>query len=59
MPIKRVIECAEIGELAAFPQSDRSACTTGANIYAGGGMTSQLISKEPYVSRPLTGEGDA
>jgi len=56
IPIGRVIEPAEIGELAAFLLSDRSACITGANILADGGMTSQLVSKEPYVSRPLEGK---
>jgi NAD(P)-dependent dehydrogenase (short-subunit alcohol dehydrogenase family) len=54
IPIGRVIEPAEIGELAAFLISDRSACITGANIFADGGMTSQLISREPYASKPLT-----
>jgi enoyl-[acyl-carrier-protein] reductase (NADH) len=38
-----VIEPSEIGELAAFLLSDRSKCITGANIFADGGMTSQLI----------------
>ncbi len=56
IPIARVIEPAEIGELAAFLLSDRSGCITGANIYADGGMTSQLTSKEPYKSRPLEGK---
>ena len=56
IPIGRVIEPAEIGELAAFLLSNRSACITGANILADGGMTSQLVSKEPYASRPLEGK---
>lgn len=56
IPINRAIEPAEIGELAAFLLSDRSICITGANIFADGGMTSQLVSKEPYVSRPLEGK---
>lgn len=56
IPIQRVIEPAEIGELAAFLLSERSACITGANIFADGGMTSQLISKEPYASKPLEGK---
>lgn len=54
IPIARVIEPTEIGELAAFLLSDRSACITGANMFADGGMTSQLISREPYVSKHLT-----
>ncbi len=53
IPIERVIEPTEIGELAAFLLSDRSRCITGANIFADGGMTSQLISSEPYVSKSL------
>ena len=56
IPIARVIEPTEIGELAAFLLSDRSACITGANIFADGGMTSQLISREPYVSKNLKPE---
>ncbi len=53
IPIERVIEPEEIGELAAFLLSDRSRAITGANIMADGGMTSQLISKEPYRSKPI------
>jgi len=56
IPIRRVIEPSEIGELAAFLLADRSACITGANIFADGGMTSQLISSEPYASKSLVGE---
>ncbi len=56
IPIGRVIETEEIGELAAFLLSDRSRSITGANIFADGGMTAQLISKEPYISRPLEGK---
>lgn len=55
IPIGRVIETSEIGELAAFLLSARSSSITGANIFADGGMTAQLISKEPYLSRPLEG----
>ncbi len=53
-PIARVIEPAEIGELAAFLLSDRSSCITGSNIFADGGMTSQLVSREPYTSKHIT-----
>ncbi len=48
IPIARIIEAEEIGELAAFLLSDRSACITGANIFADGGMTSQLVSRQPW-----------
>lgn len=58
IPIARVIEPAEIGELAAFLLSDRTACITGANIFADGGMTSQLISREPYASKNLIPNSD-
>lgn len=55
IPIGRVIAPEEIGELAAFLLSDRSASITGSNIYADGGMTAQLISQEPYTSKPIEG----
>ena len=55
IPIGRVIAPEEIGELAAFLLSDRSRSITGANILADGGMTSQLISKEPYTPKALEG----
>ena len=55
IPIGRVIEPEEIGELVAFILSDRAAVITGANIVADGGMTSQLVSKEPFQSRPIEG----
>lgn len=56
IPINRAIEPTEIGELAAFLLSDRSVCITGANIFADGGMTSQLVSREPYASRAIEGK---
>ena len=55
IPIARVIEPEEIGELAVFLLSERSSTITGSNIVADGGMTSQLISKEPYESKPIEG----
>lgn len=57
IPMERVIEPVEIGELAAFLLSDRSSCITGANLFADGGMTSQLISREPYTSKSLSPDG--
>ena len=55
IPIGRVISPEEIGELVAFLLSDRCPALTGANILHDGGMTSQLISREPYESRPIEG----
>lgn len=55
IPIGRVIEPEEIGELAAFLLSRRSASITGANMFADGGMTSQLVSREPFESKPIEG----
>jgi NAD(P)-dependent dehydrogenase (short-subunit alcohol dehydrogenase family) len=56
IPIGRVIEPEEIGELAAFLLSDRSQAMTGSNVVIDGGMTSQLVSKEPYQSMPIEGK---
>ena len=55
IPIGRVIEPEEIGELAAFLLSSRSTSITGANMFADGGMTSQLVSREPFTSKPIDG----
>ncbi|MDP7450563.1 MAG: SDR family oxidoreductase, partial [Candidatus Latescibacteria bacterium] len=55
IPIGRVIEPEEVGELAAFLLCDRSASITGANMFADGGMTSQLVSKEPFASKTIEG----
>ena len=52
IPIGRTIEPAEIGELVAFLLSDRSRCIVGANIFADGGMSSQLLSRPPFEFRP-------
>ena len=56
IPIRRVIEPEEIGDLAVFLLGESSRCITGANIFADGGMTSQLISREPYRAKPLEGK---
>ncbi|MDA0336544.1 MAG: SDR family oxidoreductase [bacterium] len=55
IPIGRVIEPEEIGELAAFLLCDRSTSITGANMFADGGMTSQLVSREPYAAKAIDG----
>jgi NAD(P)-dependent dehydrogenase (short-subunit alcohol dehydrogenase family) len=53
IPINRPIEPAEIGELVAFLLSDRSQCIVGSNIFADGGMSSQLLSRPPFEFRPV------
>ncbi len=55
IPMGRVGTCEEQAYAAVFLASDEAAYITGSNLYADGGMTSQLISKEPYASRALEG----
>ena len=55
IPIGRTIEPEEIGELVAFLLSERSRCIVGSNIFADGGMSSQLLSNPPFVSKPIGG----
>ncbi|MBM3396581.1 MAG: SDR family oxidoreductase [Betaproteobacteria bacterium] len=55
IPAGRVGLAREIGLLAAFLASDDAAYITGANIVIDGGMTSQLISRENYSSKPVEG----
>jgi NAD(P)-dependent dehydrogenase (short-subunit alcohol dehydrogenase family) len=52
IPIGRTIEPAEIGELVAFLLSDRSRSIVGSNLFADGGMSSQLMSRPPFEFRP-------
>jgi NAD(P)-dependent dehydrogenase (short-subunit alcohol dehydrogenase family) len=56
IPAGRVGQPREIGKLASFLASDDAVYITGANILIDGGMTSQLISRESYRSRPLEGK---
>ncbi len=53
IPMERVIEPEEIGEMAVFLLSDRAQAITGANMLVDGGMTAQLASKEPYTRAAL------
>ena len=54
-PVGRWGDPAEIAAAAVFLASDEAAYITGANLFADGGMTSQLISKESFESKPLEG----
>lgn len=55
IPAERLIEPEEIADACVYLLSDRSSCITGANLLADCGMTSQLISKEPYASKAIEG----
>lgn len=53
IPAARVGTPQEMGRIAAFLASDKASYINGANLFADGGMTSQLISKESYRSDPI------
>jgi len=55
IPAGRLIEADEIAACCVFLLSDASSAITGANIMADLGMTSLLVSAEPYQSRAITG----
>jgi NAD(P)-dependent dehydrogenase (short-subunit alcohol dehydrogenase family) len=54
IPGKRLITPEEIARCCVFLLSDDSSCMTGANVFADLGMTSLLVSREPYASRAIT-----
>lgn len=56
IPAERLIEPDEIAQACVFLLSDMSSCITGANLLADCGMTSQLISKEPYAAKHIEGK---
>lgn len=53
IPGGRLIEPEEIADATVFLLSDLSRAITGANIVADLGMTSMLVSREPYRSRTI------
>ena len=55
IPGQRLIEPEEIADATVFLLSSASRSITGANIMADLGMTSLLVSREPYASKPITG----
>ena len=57
IPAGRLIEPEEIARCCVFLLSDDSSCITGANLLADHGMTSLLVSREPYASKVITGKG--
>ena len=56
IPIGRAIEPTEIGEVVAFLLSDRSRALVGSNVFADGGMSSQLLSQAPFEFKPIGGD---
>ena len=56
IPINRPIDSTEVGELVAFMLSDRSACIVGSNIFADGGMSSQLLSRPSFEFKSVGGD---
>lgn len=56
IPAERLIQPNEVAKSCVYLLSDLSSCVTGANIVADCGMTSQLISKEPYASETIGSE---
>jgi NAD(P)-dependent dehydrogenase (short-subunit alcohol dehydrogenase family) len=55
IPAQRLIEPEEIANACVFLLSDLSSSFTGANLLADLGMTSQLISREPFKSKAIDG----
>ena len=55
IPMNRVIETREIGEAVCFLLSDKSSAMTGSNMMVDAGMTSQLVSREPFESSSIEG----
>jgi NAD(P)-dependent dehydrogenase (short-subunit alcohol dehydrogenase family) len=59
IPLGRVQTPREVGNVVLFLASDQSSYITGANIMTDGGMTTQLINRERYASKPLSGKSSS
>jgi len=55
IPGGRPIEPEEIADAVVFLVSDAARAITGVNLVADLGMTSLLVGREPYASKPITG----
>jgi NAD(P)-dependent dehydrogenase (short-subunit alcohol dehydrogenase family) len=55
IPGGRPIEPEEIADTVVFLLSDAARAITGVNLVADLGMTSLLVGREPYASKPITG----
>lgn len=55
IPAGRLVEPEELARCCVFLLSDDSVCITGVNLMADHGMTSLLVSREPYTSKEITG----
>lgn len=53
IPAGKLIEPEEVARCCVFLLSDHASCITGANLMADHGMTSLLVSREPYRSRDI------
>ena len=56
IPGARLITPDEIANCCVFLLSGDSSCITGANIFADLGMTSLLVSREPYQTKTIQGK---
>ena len=53
IPAGKLIEPDEVARCCVFLLSDDASCVTGANLMADHGMTSLLVSREPYASKEI------
>ncbi|MCX6970725.1 MAG: SDR family NAD(P)-dependent oxidoreductase [Verrucomicrobia bacterium] len=56
IPGKRLVTPEEVARCCVFLLSEDSSCITGTNIFADLGMTSLLVSREPYASKAITSQ---